>query len=121
MNVSMAKKMFCFSVSLMGLVLIGLGIYLLATSFALAYITIGTIVSGVLMLFFAFLPRCFKFPVLICLLLTIVTLFMLITGILAILAAETVIGLILIGLSVLTLLLNATCLIISLLGSAGNP
>ena len=106
------KKILCFATTVLGLILVGLGVYLLATGFPLSFITIGVIVAGILLLVIGCLGKCLKIPGLLCLLLTLITLFLIITGVLAIvLIGSLVIGLIVIGLGVLTLLLTVICLI----------
>ena len=109
-----SNKNFCFAAGLLGLILIGLGVFLLATSFGLTFVTIGVIVAGILLLVLGCFGKCLKVSCLMCLLLTLITLFLIIAGILAILSGQVVIGLILIGLGVLTALLNVVCLIFSL-------
>lgn len=109
------RKLFCIASNILGLVLIGLGVYLLATGFGLDFITIGTIVAGIVLLLFSCLTKCVKIPCLFCLLLTLISLFLIIAGILAILLlVEIIIGLILIGLGVISAILTALCLIINL-------
>ncbi|NLB79747.1 MAG: hypothetical protein GX796_13170 [Clostridiaceae bacterium] len=106
------KKILCIGTTILGLILIGLGVFLLATGFPLSFITIGVIVAGILLLVIGRLGKCLKAPGLLCLLLTLITLFLIITGVLAIaLLFALTIGLILIGLGVLTLLLTVICLI----------
>lgn len=106
------KKILCFATTVLGLILVGLGVFLLATAFPLTFITIGVIVAGILLLVIGCLGKCLKIPGLLCLLLTLITLFLIITGVLAIvLIFSLVVGLILIGLGVLTLLLTVICLI----------
>lgn len=106
------KKLLCFATTVLGLILVGLSVFLLETGFPLNFITIGVIVGGLLLLVIGFLGKCLKIPGLLCLLLTLITLFLIITGVLAIvLIFSSVIGLILIGLGVLTLLLTVICLI----------
>ena len=106
------RKLLCVATTVLGLIFIGLGVFLLASSFPLSFITIGVIVGGLLLLVIGCLGKCLRIPGLLCLLLTLITLFLIITGVLAIvLISSIVIGLILIGLGVLTLLLTAICLI----------
>ncbi len=106
------RKLLCVATTVLGLILIGLGVFLLASSFPLSFITIGVIVGGLLLLVIGCLGKCLRIPGLLCLLLTLITLFLIITGVLAIvLLFSIVIGLILIGLGVLTLLLTVICLI----------
>ncbi len=102
------NKFLCIASTLLGLILIGLGVFLLATGFGLAFITIGTIIAGILLLVLG----CFiKKPVALCFLLALVTLFLIIVGILAILfAGALIIGLILIGLGIIALLLAVVCI-----------
>ena len=89
-----------------------MGAFLLATGFSVTAITIGVIVAGVLLFAIGCLRKCLDLPGLLCLLLTLITLFLIIAGILAILfAAALVVGLILIGLGALAALLPI-CLII---------
>ncbi|NLL66925.1 MAG: hypothetical protein GX236_04395 [Clostridiaceae bacterium] len=106
------KRILCIGTIVLGLILVGLGAFLLATGFAIDAITIGVIVAGILLLVIGCLGKCLKIPGLLCFLLTLITLFLIITGILAILlVGSLVIGLILIGLGVLTLLFTVICLI----------
>ncbi len=106
------QRILCLGTLLLGLVLVGLGVFLLATGFGITTITIGIIVAGILLLAIGCLRKCLDFPGLLCLLLALVTLFLIITGVLAILfAGEIIIGPILIGLGVLALLLTVICLI----------
>ncbi|MGI6086110.1 MAG: hypothetical protein ACOYIF_11875 [Acetivibrionales bacterium] len=104
------KKILCFATTVIGLILVGLGVFLLATGFAISFITIGVIVAGILLLVIGCLGKCLKIPGLLCLLLTLITLFLIIAGVLAI-SVSLIIGLILIGLGVLTMLLTVICLI----------
>lgn len=113
-------KIFCFVAGLLGLILIGLGVFLLATSFTLDFVTVGIIVAGILLLFLG-CTKCFKIPCILCILLALITLFLIIAGILAILAGQIVIGLILISLGVLTLLLTVVCLIFKICGTNCHP
>ncbi len=112
-----SRRFFCLAVGLLGLILIGLGVNLLATFFPLRFITIGTIVAGILLLILCCLVKCNKIPCVFCLLLTLVSLYLIISGILAIIFIfSLIIGLILIGLGVLSVLLTAVCLILQLCG-----
>jgi membrane-bound ClpP family serine protease len=105
------NKFLCISAALLALVLIGLGVFLLATGFALEFITIGLIIGGILLLILCCCFKCLDRCVL-CLFLALITLFLIISGILAIfLAGAFVIGLILIGLGVIALLITVICLI----------
>lgn len=109
---NLCRKILCFATTLLGLILVGLGVYLLATGFPLAFIVVGVIVAGILLLVIGCLGKCLRIPGLLCLLLTLITLFLIITGILAILFIGAIdIGLTLIGLGVLSVLLTAICLI----------
>lgn len=109
------RKLFCFLASLLGVVLIGFGVFLLATGFGIEFITIGVIVSGILLLIAGCLGKCVKAPCLVCLLLTLITLFLIISGILALLfGGGLIVPLILIGLGILSLLLTVVCLIFNL-------
>lgn len=106
------KKILCISSIILGLILIGLGVFLLASGFAIETITIGVIVGGILLLISGCIKKCTNIPGLLCILLTLVTLFLIISGILAIIFVGALLeGLILIGLGVLAALLTAICLI----------
>ena len=96
----MLVKEYCaWEPSLLGLVLVGLGVFLLATGFGITTITIGIIVCRYFACYRLPACKCLDFPGLLCLLLALVTLFLIITGVLAILfAGEIIIGPILIGL-----------------------
>lgn len=106
------KKLLCIGTIVLGLVLIGLGAFLLATGFPLSFITIGVIIGGILLLVIGCLGKCLRIPGLLCLLFALIALFLIIAGVLAIvLIFSIVIALILIGIGVLTLLLAVICLI----------
>jgi hypothetical protein len=109
--------LFCLASGLLGLILIGFGVFLLVTGFFLDFITIGSILSGIILLLICVLIRKMKTLCLVCLLLTLITLFLIIGGVLVIilsLLTAFVTGLILIGLGILTLLLNVVCLILKI-------
>jgi hypothetical protein len=44
------RKLICLASSILGLILVGLGVYLLVSGLGFAIITIGTIVAGVVLL-----------------------------------------------------------------------
>jgi hypothetical protein len=104
------NRTFCMVSVVLGLILIGLGVFLLATMFPLDFITIGVIVAGILLLVFGCFRKCLRVSCWMCLLLVLIALFLIITGILAILSCQITIGLILIGLGVLAAILTALCL-----------
>lgn len=109
------RKWFCLAAGVLGIVLVGLGVYLLATGFSFEAVTIGTIISGIVLLAVCGLTKCMKLHCLACLLLLLITLFLLITGILTIFfTGNLVIALILISLSVIALILEVLCLILQL-------
>ncbi|HLV09936.1 MAG TPA: hypothetical protein VKY40_07000 [Halanaerobiales bacterium] len=104
------RNTFCIIVAILGFILLGLGIYLITVDFALTVVSIGAVLSGVLLLVCGCAPNCLRHRPFICLLLVLVGLFLIITGILAIiLVEELVIGLIVIGLGIISLLLGILC------------
>lgn len=108
------NKILCLASVILGLILIGLGVFLLTSGFPIDAITIGVIVAGILLLVLGCFGKCFKFLCIFCVLLTLVTLFLIISGILALLIGFLVIGLILISLGILTLILAAICFVLKL-------
>lgn len=108
-------NLFCLLLSIFGVVLIGLGAYLLATYFALRFVTIGLIVAGVLALLSGCSGSCKKHSCLVCILLIIITIFLFIAAILSFLyAGALVIALVLIGLAILAINLTTICLFLKL-------
>ena len=120
-----AQRIFCLTAGLLGVVLIGLGVFLLATSFPLGIITIGTIISGIILLVICGLTKCARFHCLACLLLLLKGLILIISGILTlILIFDLVIGLILISLCIIALILTVICPVFRLccnVGIKGGP
>jgi hypothetical protein len=109
------RKLFCLAAGILGIALIGLGVFLLATGFSFEAVTIGTIISGIVLLVVCGLTKCMKLHCLACLLLLLITLFLIITGILTILfTGNLVVALILIGLGIIALILDVICLILKL-------
>ena len=93
--------------------MIGLGVYLLTTGFSLSYVTIGLIIAGLLALLSGCAGTCKKYTCLVCLLLTLITLFLFITGMISfIFAGVLVIPIILGSLGILAINLNTLCLIL---------
>jgi hypothetical protein len=108
------RKFICLASSILGLILVGLGVYLLVSGLGYAIITIGTIVAGVVLLVLSCVTKCIKVPCLFCLLLLIISIFLIIAGIISLLLVDIVIGLIFIGLGVISAILTALCLFINL-------
>ncbi len=109
------RKLFCLAAGILGIVLIGLGVFLLATGFSINAITIGTIVSGIVLLVVCGLSKCMRLHCLTCLLFLLITLFLIIAGILTILfTGSLIVALILIGLGIIALILDVVCLILKL-------
>ncbi|MDI9483758.1 MAG: hypothetical protein QM315_11320 [Bacillota bacterium] len=108
------RKLICLASSILGLILVGLGVYLLVSGLGFAIITIGTIVAGVVLLVLSSVTKCIKVPCLFCLLLLIISIFLIIAGIISLLLVDIVIGLIFIGLGVISTILTALCLFINL-------
>jgi len=116
------RRLFCLAAGVLGIILIGLGVYLLATGFSFEAVTIGTIVSGIVLLVVCGLTKCMRLHCLACLLLLAITLFLIITGILTILfTGNIVVALILISLGIIALLLDVICLILQLCRVAVDP
>ncbi len=113
-----SRTVFCFAAGLLGIALIALGIFLLFFPFCFSFVAIGTIIAGVLLLLVCCLSKCKKNLCWLCLLITLITLFLIISGILTLVLEGLVVGLILIGLGILALLLNVVCLISKLCGKA---
>lgn len=108
------RKLFCLASGILGIVLVGLGVFLLAFGFSFEAVTIGTIISGIVLLVVCGLTKCMKLHCLACLLL-LITLFLIIIGILAIFfTGSFIVALILIGLGVIALILVVICLILKL-------
>jgi len=110
------RKLICLASSVLGLILVGLGVYLLVSGLGFDIITIGTIVAGVVLLLLSCVTKCIKVPCLFCLLLLIISTFLIIAGIITLILVDTVIGLIFIGLGVLSAILTSLCLFINLCG-----
>ncbi|MBP7175696.1 MAG: hypothetical protein KBA53_05685 [Thermoclostridium sp.] len=108
------RRLFCLAVGVLGIVLIGLGVFLLAKGFCFEAVTIGTIISGIILLVICGLTKCRKLHCLACLLLLLITLFLIIIGILTIFSGSLVLALILISLGIIALILDVVCLIIEL-------
>lgn len=109
------RKLFCLATGLLGFILIGLGVFLLATGFGFDAVTIGTILSGIVLLVVCGLTKCMKLHCLVCLLLLLIALFLIIIGILTIFRVlDLIVALILIGLGVIALVLLVLCLILKL-------
>jgi len=108
------RKLICLASSILGLILVGLGVYLLVSGLGFAIITIGTIVAGVVLLLLSCVTKCIKVPCLFCLLQLIISIFLIIAGIISLLLIDTIIGLIFIGLGVISAILTALCLFINL-------
>jgi len=106
------RRLFCLAVGILGIFLIGLGVFLLATWFCFKAVTIGTIISGIILLVVCGLTKCVKLHCLACLLLLLITLFLVIFGILTIFRGSLVVALILIGLGIIALVLDVVCLIL---------
>ena len=107
------RKLFCLAAGILGVVLIGLGVFLLATGFSFAPATIGTIISGIVLLVVCGLTKCMKLHCLACLLLLLITLFLVISGILSIFSpGGFVVAFILIGLGIIAFFLDVICLIL---------
>ncbi|NLO38490.1 MAG: hypothetical protein GX115_03320 [Ruminiclostridium sp.] len=106
------RRLFCLAVGILGIFLIGLGVFLLATWFCFKAVTIGTIISGIILLVVCGLTKCVKLHCLACLLLLLITLFLVIIGILTIFTGSFVVALILIGLGIIALILDVVCLIL---------
>jgi hypothetical protein len=116
------RKLFCLAAGILGVVLIGLGVFLLATGFSFEPATIGTIISGIILLIVCGLTKCMKLHCLACLLLLLITLFLVITGILAIFfSGSLVVAFILIGLGIIALFLGVICLILKFCRVAVDP
>lgn len=116
------RKIFCLAAGILGIVLIGLGVFLFAASFG-TIITIGTIISGILLLVICSLTRCVRFHCLACLLLLLIGLFLVISGIVTLTGFGLigfVTGLILIGLGIIALVLATICFILRLCCSDGD-
>jgi len=108
-------------VGLLGLILIGLGVFLITQTFPIIAISIGTIIGGILLLLcVCCIPKCsHHLKLLCCILLIVLTLFLIITGILSIIFGPLpllglIVGLILIGLGIVAFLLGLLCLIFKL-------
>lgn len=112
-----SRKLFCLLAGLLGLVLVGFGVFLLSIFF-FDFITIGTIVSGILLLVSCCITKCHKVPCIVCLILTIITLFLILSGVFSVFIGALITGSILIGLGVLAALLTAICLIFQFCGVA---
>lgn len=109
------RKLFCLAAGILGVVLIGLGVYLLATGFSFTPVTIGTIISGIVLLVVCGLTKCMKLHCLACLLLLLITLFLVIVGFLSIFfGGGFIVAAILIGLGIIALILDVICLILKL-------
>jgi D-alanyl-D-alanine carboxypeptidase len=70
--------------------------------------------KGVVLLVLSSVTKCIKVPCLFCLLLLIISIFLIIAGIISLLLVDIVIGLIFIGLGVISTILTALCLFINL-------
>lgn len=101
---------FCIAVAIFALILIALGAFLITIAFA-APISIGLIVAGILLL----ISCCSKFvpQIVCCILLVIVSLFLVVIGIISLLS-NLVIGIILIVLALLALILIVICFAITM-------
>ena len=108
------RKIICLASSILGLILVGLGVYLLVSGLGFDIITIGTIVAGVVLLALSCVTKCIKVPCLFCLLLLLISTFLIIAGIITLLLVDIVVGLIFIGLGVLSVVLTSLCLFINL-------
>lgn len=109
------RKWFCLAAGILGIILIGLGVFLLADGFGFEAVIIGTIVSGILLLVICGLCKNKKLSCIACLLLILITLFLIITGILTIIFVfDLVVALLLIGLGIVTFVLVVICLIVKL-------
>lgn len=103
------RRILCIATGLLGLILVGLAVFLLATGSCLVGITVGLFVAGLILLFLGCFGRCLSVKWLLCWLLALIAVFLVIAGILTLLTGAVVIGLILIGLGVLTAILAAIC------------
>lgn len=109
------RRLFCLAAGVLGIVLIGLGLFLLTTGFSLTLITVGTILAGIVLLVVCGLTKCMKLHCLACLIMLLVTLFLIISGILTIISTEEIIiALVLISLGIIALILESVCLILKL-------
>ena len=108
------RKIICLASSILGLILVGLGVYLLVSGLGFDIITIGTIVAGVVLLALSCVTKCIKVPCLFCLLLLLISTFLIIAGIITLLLVDIVVGLIFIGLGVLSVVLTSLFLFINL-------
>ncbi|WP_097017598.1 hypothetical protein [Orenia metallireducens] len=104
-------SLFRLALIVLGFILLGFGVFL-ATQLSpnAPVIAIGTILSGVFLLVDCCFRRCHS--ILLCLLLVVITLFLIISGILSLIGA-TIIGIIFISLGIISLLLSVICFVTS--------
>lgn len=103
------KRILCIASGLLGLILVGLGVFLLAAGIGSVGVTVGVFIAGLILLFLGCFGKCLSIKWLLCILLALIAVFLVIAGILTLLTCPFAVGLILIGLGVLTAILAAVC------------